>query len=466
MHSIRRKIGILLTVSSAAAIFLIMIFVNFTMNSIFEEYMLDVQNKRYETITTYLEEEYAKNGEWTEKTGIELMHNAYMSNYNLTLYDRDNKAIWGMNPNDIRNKVNLGNMMVQDQGVYTTKKFELHFENEIVGYVEIGQYASLLMTEEDVKFKSSINKSIAVSGALTVIIITIMSLYFSKQFSAPIKEVANMSVKLSKGEFEAKTSVTSDVKEIEDLRSSVNILADKLNKQDMLRKRLVSDISHEIRTPLNVLQNNLEAMIDGVFPVTSERLSGLNDEVIRFGKLLNNLDILKEFEAESMKLSFHALKLERLLENLMAELMMEADSRNIELSFSKENEKSYIVSGDEDSLKQVFFNLIHNAIKFTGKSGKVSVNLYRRNTKIYVEVKDNGMGISKDDIIYIFERFYRGDKSRHEIEGSGIGLTIVKNILDLHGARIDVKSNEDEGTVFTVIFDDRKIDIDKFKDMV
>nr|WP_300090693.1 HAMP domain-containing sensor histidine kinase [Sedimentibacter sp.] len=456
MHSIRRKIGVLLTVSSAAAILLIMIFVNFTMNSIFEEYMLDVQNKRYETITTYLEEEYEKEGQWTENTGIELMHNAYMSNYNLTLYDKDNKAIWGMNPNDIRNKVNLGDMMVQEQGVYTTKKFELHYEDEVVGYVEIGQYSPLLMTEEDIQFKTSVNKSIVASGALTVIIITIMSMYFSKQFSAPIKEVANMSVKLSKGEFEAKTSSTSDVKEIEDLRNSVNILAEKLNKQDMLRKRLVSDISHEIRTPLNVLQNNLEAMIDGVFPVTSDRLSGLNDEIVRFGKLLNNLDILKEFESESMKLSFHALKLDQLLENLIAELDMEAESKNITLAFSKESEKSYIVSGDEDNLKQVFFNLIHNAIKFTGKNGEVSVNMYSRNKKIHVEIKDNGMGISSDDIPYIFERFYRGDKSRHEIEGNGIGLTIVKNILNLHSASIDVKSMEGEGTLFTIIFDDKE----------
>lgn len=456
MHSIRRKIGVLLTVSSAAAILLIMIFVNLTMNSIFEEYMLEVQNKRYETITTYLEEEYEKEGQWSENTGIELMHNAYMSNYNLTLYDKDNKAIWGMNPNDIRNKVNLGQMMVQDQGVYTTKKFELHYKNEIVGYVEVGQYSPLLMTEEDIQFKASINKSIVASGAMTVIIITILSLYFSKQFSAPIKEVASMSVKLSKGEFEAKTNSTSDVKEIEDLRSSVNILAEKLNKQDMLRKRLVSDISHEIRTPLNVLQNNLEAMIDGVFPVTSERLSGLNDEIVRFGKLLNNLDLLKDFEAESMKLSFHALKLDQLLENLVSELIMEADSKNITLSFSKENEKSYIVSGDEDNLKQVFFNLIHNAIKFTGSMGEVSVNLYSRNKKIYVEVKDNGMGISREDIPYIFERFYRADKSRHKIEGNGVGLTIVKNILDLHTASIEVMSSENKGTLFTVIFDDKE----------
>ena len=135
----------------------------------------------------------------------------------------------------------------------------------VVGFVDIGQYSSVLLSEEDVNFKDAINKSIVVSGVITLIIISFLSLYFSKQFSTPIREVAKMSVSLSQGNFDAKSDVKSNIEELEDLRKSVNILAEKLKYQDALRKRLVSDITHEIRTPLNVLQNNLEAMIDGVF---------------------------------------------------------------------------------------------------------------------------------------------------------------------------------------------------------
>jgi len=452
MQTIRKKIGIMLAACSIVAILLIIMFVNLTINSIFKEYMEDVQNKRYETIVNYMEEVYKNEGQWNENSGMELMHEAYMSNYNLTLYDKNNEALWGMNPSDIRNKLDLGNMKVQDQGVYTTKKFDIKYEDETVGYVEVGQYSSLLMTEEDVQFKLSINKSIISSGLIAIVIIAILSLYFSKQFSAPIKDVANMSVKLSNGEFDAKTNGSSNIVEIEDLRSSINILAKKLNNQDVLRKRLVSDLSHEIRTPLNVLQNNMEAMIDGVFPVTSERLSSLNDEIIRFGKLLNNLDKLKEFEEESMKLTFHSIKLQQLLENLCSEFFVEAENKKISLQLTKEKEKNYVISGDEDKLKQVFFNLMHNAIKFTGENGEIAINIYEKNKKIFVEIKDNGMGINKEDLPFIFERLYRGDKSRHEIEGNGIGLTIAKNILKLHSAEIDVKSKDKEGTVFTVSF--------------
>lgn len=453
MKTIRRKISILLVACSLAAIVLTMMIVNYTINDIFEEYMVNVQNKRYERIVTYLEEEYKKEGQWNETSGIELMHEAYMGNYNLTLYDKNKNPVWGMNPMDIRNKIHLENMKVQDQGVYTTKKFELKYSGEVVGYVEVGQYAALLMTEEDVMFKASINKGIALSGIITLLIITAASLYFSKQFSAPIKEVSNMSVRLSKGEFKEKSSVKTDIEEIENLKNSINILAEKLNNQDMLRRRLVSDISHELRTPLNVLQNNLEAMIDGVFPVSHDRLAHLNDEIIRFGKLLNNLEKLKEFESESLKLNFKSINLLYMLENLYNDFLTEAKHKNIELEFIKEEGTNYFILGDADKLKQVFINLVNNAVKFTGVNGKISIKIYNEEKKIFVEVQDNGIGIKREDLPFIFEHLYRGDKSRHETEGSGIGLTITKNILDMHSASIEVESEEGKGSLFKIIFD-------------
>lgn len=456
--SIRKRISILLFSCSLSAIVLIIMFVNFTINDIFKEYMSDVQNKRYERIVSYLEEIYKKEGQWNENSGIELMHEAYMSNYNLTLYDEKNLPVWGMNPMDIRNKIHLENMKVQDEGVYSSNKFELKYSDNVVGYVEVGQYAPLLMAEEDILFQTSINKSIALSGVFTLIIITVASLYFSKQFSAPIKEVANMSVKLSRGEFNEKSTTETDIEEIVNLRNSINALAEKLNKQDMLRKRLISDLSHEIRTPLNVLQNNFEAMIDGVYPVTQERLSRLNDEIIRFGKLLNNLEKLKEFESESLKLNFHSINLVNLMDNLLNDFQMEAGKKHIALKFSKEEGLNYFILGDSDKLKQVFINLVNNAIKFTKEFGEISINIYK-NEKIYVEIEDNGIGIKKEDLPYIFEHMYRGDKSRHETEGSGIGLTIARSILTLHSATIEVESQEGKGSKFIVCFnpiDDNK----------
>ncbi|MCW6086421.1 MULTISPECIES: sensor histidine kinase [Clostridium] len=449
MHTIRKRLSILFVICSVAGILLVTLFVNATINKKFDAYMVDVQDKRYERIVSYFEEVYKTQGKWTKNSGVELMHEAHMGNYCLTLLDINKKIIWGMNPNDIR----LNTMPVKDRGVYNTKTFEIKSEGKVVGYVDIGQYSSLLLSEEDISFKTSINKSIVVSGFLTLVIIITISLYFSKQFSIPIKEVANLSVNLSKGDFDAKSSVESNIEELENLRESVNILAEKLKYQDSLRRRLVSDISHEIRTPLNVLQNNLEAMIDGVFPVTAERLNYLNEEVVRFGRLLNNLNVLKEFESESIKLNFEKIFLDELIPDICNDFYAIAENKNIKLQYHIEIYEDYSITGDRDRLKQVFINLLSNAFKFTEDGGKVLIKLYASDKNIVVEVKDNGVGIKKKDLPFIFERLYRGDKSRQQFEGNGIGLTIVKNILQLHYASIDLESEEGEGATFKIYFD-------------
>jgi signal transduction histidine kinase len=453
MQTISRRLSLLFVSCSIATILLVILFVNITVTSKFNHYMADIQNKRYERIVTHFEEIYKREGKWTETSGVELMHEAYMGNYCLTLMDSNKVPVWGMDPTDLENQMHVGEMSAKENGVYTSKTYEIEIDNRVVGYVDIGQYSSVLMSEEDINFKGSIIKSIVASGILTLIIITFLSLYFSKQFSNPIRDAAKMSVRLSKGDFEAKSNIITNIKELEDLRNSVNILAGKLKYQDTLRKRLVSDISHEIRTPLNILQNNLEAMVDGVLPVTQETLVYLNQEVIRFGKLINNLNVLKEFEDESITLNYEALSLDEIITDICRDFFRIAENKQIKIDYYiQPNVEDYLITGDKDKLKQVFINVISNALKFTETNGKVLIKLYETSNNLVVEISDNGMGIRKEDLPYIFERLYRGDKSRQQIEGNGIGLTIVKNILQLHNASVDVVSEEGEGTTIKIYF--------------
>ena len=120
------------------------------------------------------------------------------------------------------------------------------------------------------------------------------------------------------------------------------------------------------------------------------------------------------------------------------------------LIMNKEKNEDFIVLGDYDKLKQVFINLISNAIKFTNINGTVLINITSNINSVIIEISDNGIGIKKEDLPFIFERMYRGDKSRHKIEGSGLGLTLVKKILTLHSGTIDVESKENKGTKFTI----------------
>lgn len=449
-QSIRGRLSFIIIFCAVVAVLLSALIVNKTITNTFNTYIENIQTQRNERLVEYFQQVYKSDGGWNKDSGEEMMHEAYMSNYCLTLLDENKKVVWEMNHEDIKLKNYMTMNGKEETGVYTTSTFDINVNNKNVGYIIVGQYSPVLLSKEDINFKMQINKSIAYSGILTLAIVAVISLILSKQFSEPIKEVSKTSVSLSKGNYNSKSYIKSNIEEIRNLTESINDLGEKLNNQDLLRKRLVSDISHEIRTPLNVLQNNLEAMIDGIIPVTTDKLNNLNDEVIRFGKLLNNLNSLKQIESDEVVLKFGLVNIGELLLTVISDFNIAADEKNIKLIMNKEEGKNFIVLGDYDKLKQVFINLITNAIKFNNVNGSVWINLSSDINSVFIEIKDNGIGIKKEDMPYIFERMYRGDKSRQKIQGSGIGLTLVKKILALHLATIDVESKESKGTTFTI----------------
>ncbi|EKQ55789.1 ATP-binding protein [Clostridium sp. Maddingley MBC34-26] len=449
-QNIRERLSFILIFCSVVSVLLSALIVNTTITNTFNKYMEDIQTKRNTSLVEYFQQVYRSDGTWTETSGEEMKHEAYMSNYCLTLLDENKKVVWEMNHEDIQNK---NHMMVngkEETGVYTTNTFDINVNEKTVGYIIVGQYSPVLLSQEDISFKSQINKGIIFSGALTLLIVAVISLILSKQFSEPIKAVSKISVSLSKGNYNSRSNVKSSIEEIRNLTESINSLGEKLNSQDLLRKRLVSDISHEIRTPLNVLQNNLEAMIDGIIPITTDKLNNLNDEVIRFGKLLNNLNSLKQIESDEIILKLGLVNISELLSSVIEDFSIAAAEKNVKLFMDKNQDRDFVVLGDYDKLKQVFINLISNGIKFNKVGGTVWVNVSSDANSVIVEIKDNGMGIKKEDLPYVFERMYRGDKSRNKIEGSGIGLTLAKKILTLHSGTIDVESKENKGTVFIV----------------
>ncbi|EQB86148.1 hypothetical protein M918_15645 [Clostridium sp. BL8] len=146
------------------------------------------------------------------------------------------------------------------------------------------------------------------------------------------------------------------------------------------------------------------------------------------------------------------IPLDTLLNDVYKEFYTIAEANQIKLNYNIKPNEKYNITGDRDKLKQVFINLLSNAIKFNKAHGNISIRLLTDAKNIIVEIEDDGIGIKKEDLDFIFERLYRGDKSRHEIEGSGIGLTIVKNILQLHSASISVDSKEGKGSTFKVFF--------------
>jgi two-component system, OmpR family, sensor histidine kinase BaeS len=452
MQTVRRRLSIILVACSIIAVILSALFVNITITRTFSSYIEDIQDRRNVRLVEYFQQIYKRDGQWHSNSGSEVAHEAYMSNFCLTLLDDKENIVWSMDPNNIRYKHHMTLSGRKIEGVYTSNTFDIVVDGETVGYLMLGQYSPVLLSKEDVLFKANVNRSIVFSVVLTITITVIISLIISKQFSSPIKAVAETSVRLSEGDYEARLQEKSSIKEIDNLMYSINSLGDKLNNQDLLRKRLISDISHEIRTPLNILQNNLEAMVDGYIPATKEKLNSLNDEVIRFGKLLNNLNALKQLEGEDVSLHLEQVEIDKVVSSVVSDFSIAAADKDIKIVVEKAGKKGFAILGDEDKLKQVFINIISNAIKFTKTEGNVLVNISSSADFVVVKVKDNGIGIKNEDLPFIFERMYRGDKSRHRIEGSGIGLTIAKKILSIHSASIEIESIEGKGTEVQIKF--------------
>jgi len=229
---------------------------------------------------------------------------------------------------------------------------------------------------------------------------------------------------------------------------TINRLAETLGQQEVLRKRLTADVAHELRTPLATLQSHLEAMVDGIWQPNIDRLSSCHEETIRLAKLVGDLEQLARYEGENPVLDKQPFDLANLLQRIATNFAGEFRNQNVTLTVQPSPQ---LVEADEDKVSQIFVNLVANALKFTPSGGAVAITMTGTEQQVTVSVRDTGIGIAGEDLPYIFERFYRADKSRHRLTGgSGIGLAIVKSLVEAHHGSITVTSEPGRGSEFLV----------------
>lgn len=293
-----------------------------------------------------------------------------------------------------------------------------------------------------------INNVIIGISLIMIIVVISISIFLSQQISKPIIVVSKMTDSIKKGGYDQTLEYESSIVEIDNLINSINNLSKELYNMENMRKRLTSDISHELRTPLTSIQTHLEAMIDGIWEPSEQRLISVNEEVIRISHLVNQLKNLAKFDSEESKLDISEVDLKQLVKNIIYNNESYALEKNININSSLEDIRAFI---DKEKISQVIINLISNAIRYTNDNGEIFIKLYKVEDFIKISVKDNGIGIPKESVDYIFERFYRVDKSRcRNTGGTGVGLTICKSIIDLHGGNIEVKSELNIGSEFII----------------
>ena len=257
--------------------------------------------------------------------------------------------------------------------------------------------------------------------------------------------------RIARGDFSVRVeNEFEDNQMVSQLASSVNKMALELDQMENMRQEFISNVSHEIQSPLTSIRGFAKALENDHLSDEERHhyLSIIEEESTRLSRITEDLLKLAALESDQLHFEPKPYRLDKQIRTLILACEPQWSSKSINMDVSLEEST---ITADEDLLSQVWINLIHNSIKFTPEGGSIRVELQSHDSQVVFKIADTGIGISDEDRTRIFERFYKADKSRTRTkEGSGLGLSIVKKIVDLHKGTIEVKNNAGAGTIFTV----------------
>lgn len=466
--SLMKKLSIGFLLTAFVSILIAGLVSNYMIGKKFSNYLITEHKSKVDKIATVID------GLYDEKTGISTSNKAEILRYSNAeeLYIQVKNATgviaFTSGSSELQNKTMMGSMMGSmmnnyssiKPGQYTEDSYPLIKNNKKLGTIVFGYYGTSFLNTGALTFETTLNHSFFLSIFIALIFGLIISIFLSKQISLPLTKIMDTANRMRSGNLEARSHVVSKTKEINDLTISINYLAETLQKQEHLRKRLTSDMAHELRTPLTNLKSHIEALLDKVWEPTEEMLTSFYEEIERLIKLVEGLNDIAKLEQTSLNLNKSEFNLSLELKKIITsfEPLYETAGTRIYSNLIPNVE----VLMDKDKLKQVMYNLLSNSLKYSKINGEVLLTLKSDNNSIIIEVKDNGIGISKKDLPFIFERFYRSDESRDKnTGGTGIGLTIVKAIVDAHTGTISVNSILGKGSTFFLEFPNQMLNPDK-----
>ncbi len=310
--------------------------------------------------------------------------------------------------------------------------------------------------EPSVYFPSPQNLSQSVSryllwGALLAVAIALVFTFFlSRRISAPVKALTQAARRLGQGDLSQRVQLR-DKSEMGELAQAFNSMASDLEKTGQLRRNMIADAAHELRTPLTNMRGYLEAIRDGVKKPDADTINSLDEEANLLSRLVNDLQELSLAEAGELKMYRQTEDITKLIKQVVAAKETRAAAKGVLLATDLPAELPP-VNIDSQRIGQVLHNLLDNAIAHTAKGGTITVTAVKQDNWVKINVVDTGEGIPSEDLPYIFERFYRVDKSRTRTTGgSGLGLTITKRLVEAHGGTMEAQSELGKGSCFSLI---------------
>jgi len=281
----------------------------------------------------------------------------------------------------------------------------------------------------------------------------LLGILLSRLLTAPLVRLTHAAQAVAAGDLSQRVEIRSR-DETGELGRAFNEMAASLAEAETMRKNLIADVSHELRTPLSVVQGNLQALLDGVYPLEMAQVASLYDETRLLTRLVDDLHDLALADAGRLRLEQAPIDVNGLARAAAAQFAPVAESSGVRLDLALDADGaggSSTVLGDADRLAQVLRNLLSNALRHTPAGGRVSLAVIRAGEQVHVQVADSGSGISAEDLPHVFDRFYRGDRSRsRQGGGAGLGLAIARQIVAAHGGTLTATSEPGQGATFTM----------------
>lgn len=330
---------------------------------------------------------------------------------------------------------------------YIATVSSIQVNNEIVGYVFMFQD-----TESVQALIKHLNEHFLLAGFISILLTFIIIVILSKALTKPLIEMKEATSRISNGDFSVTLPKTGK-DELGDLASSIHLLAKKLDYLTKERNDFLASISHELRTPLTYIKGYTDIIQKRNLPREEQEryLEIILEETSRLSDLIKELFDLAKFDQNTFVIQKKQIDLLELVLKIQQKLSPAFNEQNMTLQVSCPD--NIFLMADPVRMEQIILNLLDNAMKYSSKGGTTVLKIIRMNSNIHIKIADNGKGIPEKDIPHIFDRFYRVDKSRtRTLGGSGLGLAIVKELVHAHEGTIAVRSKEQIGTEFEIIF--------------
>lgn len=337
-------------------------------------------------------------------------------------------------------------------GLYDSKFYIVGVPIQIMSNDELLSTGAVFVTSSSSHFSEYMVTLIKIFCSAAIVTFALVFTFvglFSYQVTKPLQQMARAAKAFGNGDFSTRVRVTSK-DEVGELARAFNTMADSLSASEGMRRSFVANVSHELKTPMTTIAGFIDGILDGTIPPEKEKyyLNIVTVEVKRLSRLVTSMLALSRIDSGELKMVTQTFDISSTILNTFLTFEQKIEQRRINV-IGLEDMQSVFIEGDPDMIHQVVYNLVENATKFTNEGGDIKVALENKSSDVTVTITNTGPGIPPEQISFVFDRFYKTDKSRsHDKNGMGLGLYLVKTIIQLHGGEIIAESVENEYTSF------------------